>query len=50
MKNFSLNSKFVSMQAKLKQNGVTAAVRVIPLRLIKTLIGSSLCQHLRIYT
>ena len=35
MKYFSLNSKFVSMQAKLKQNGVTVAMRVIQLHLIK---------------
>lgn len=50
MKYFSRNLKIVSMQAKLKQSGVTTAIMVIPLRLIKTLISSSLCQHLRVYT
>ena len=35
MKFFSLNSKHVSMPAKLRQNGVTVAMRVIQLHLIK---------------
>lgn len=35
MKQLSLNLTYVSTQAKFKQNGVTTATKVIPLRLIE---------------